>query len=148
MKKPVVLALLLLASGPAFAQSAASAPKFTANQTVEARVDQRIAQMKRQLAITPAQQQVWDAFAQTMRDNAASVDKAYKARTATIGTMSAPDNMRNFAQIEQARAQGVQTLAASFQTLYDTMSDSQKKTADAMFRRYGDRSGPRAQAPK
>jgi hypothetical protein len=62
--------------------------------------------------------------------------------------MSAPDNMRNFAQIEQARAQGVQNLAASFETLYGTFSEDQKKIADAMFRHYEDRATAPRHAPK
>jgi hypothetical protein len=58
------------------------------------------------------------------------------------------DNMRNFAQIEQAWAQGVQTLATTFQTLYDTMSDNQKKAADAMFRHHCDHAAAHKQAPQ
>jgi protein CpxP len=77
-----------------------------------------------------------------------ATDDAYKQRSALLGTMSAPDNMRNFAEIEQARAQGVQKLAAAFQTLYDTMSDDQKKVADTMFRQYGAHHGGHKHAPK
>ena len=94
--------------------------------------------MHQTLKITPEQQPAWDAFAQTMRDNTTATEQAYKARRASITTMSAPDNMKNFAQIEQARSDGVQKLAAPFQTLYDGMSDAQKKTADEMFRQYGE----------
>jgi hypothetical protein len=56
--------------------------------------------------------------------------------------------MRNFAQIEQAWAQGVQTLAATFQTLYDTMSDNQTKAADAMFRHHCDHAAAHKQVPQ
>jgi protein CpxP len=147
-----MLATMLLATGQAFAQAPASstpapvtpaatspAPASEKGSEGGARVDQRITQMHQRLKITPAQETSWDAFTKVMRDNVAATEEAYKERRGTIATMSAPDNMRNFAQIEQARAQGVQSLAASFQTLYDGMSDDQKKTADAMFRNYEER---------
>jgi len=111
-------------------------------------VDQRITEMHQRLKITPAQEANWAAFAKVMRDNAAATEDAYKERRANIATMSAPDNMRDFAQIEQARAQGVQNLAASFQTLYDGMSDDQKKLADAMFRNYEAHRTIHKKAPK
>jgi periplasmic protein CpxP/Spy len=123
---------------PAHATRVATSPAAVPAKGLESgpRVDQRITEMHQRLKITPAQEANWAAFAKVMRDNAAATEDAYKERRANIATMSAPDNMRDFAQIEQARAQGVQNLAASFQTLYDGMSDDQKKLADAMFRNY------------
>ena len=166
MKTFAVLGMMLLATGPALAQTLvpsasvpaangsipdrpaakASATKPTNAMTVEARVNQRITQMHQRLKITPEQQPAWDVFAQAMRDNVTSIEQAYKGRRASVAAMSAPDNMRNFAQIEQNRAEGIQKLAASFQTLYDAMSDDQKKTADAMFSHYGDH-GPGQKKP-
>jgi protein CpxP len=148
-----LLATLLLAGGPVWAQAPAPAPSASSSNptngaTAEAQVDQRIGEMHRRLKITPEQQSAWNAFAQVMRDNVTTTDKAYKDRRASIATMSAPENMQNFAQIEQARAQGVQNLAASFQTLYGTMSDDQKHTADTLFRHYADRAEARKRAPK
>jgi periplasmic protein CpxP/Spy len=104
--------------------------------------------MHANLKITPAQEAAWDAFAQVMRDNVTATDQAYKQRSESLATMSAPDNMRNFAEIEQARAQGVQKLATTFQNLYDTLSDDQKKIADTMFRHYGNHRAGHKPAPK
>ena len=168
MKMFAVLGMMLLATGPALAQTlvppasmpaangsvpnrpAAKAPSVKAvdPMTVEARIDQRITQMHQRLKITAEQQPAWDGFAQAMRDNVTSIEQAYKGRRASVATMSAPDNMRNFAQIEQNRADGIQKLAASFQTLYDTMSDDQKKTADTMFSHYGDHGSRQTKASK
>ena len=50
--------------------------------------------------------------------------------------MSAVDNMQSYAQIEQQRAQDMQKLVPAFQTLYSSLSDQQKKTADQIFRNY------------
>ncbi len=158
VKKLALFAVMLLASGPVFAQTAPpppvtssphkAAPKAADGTSLELRVDKRITRLHQQLKITPDQETAWTAFAQVMRDNVTSIDKAYKDRSASLETMSAPDNMRNFAQIEQARADGVQKLATSFQTLYDALSDSQKKTADTLFRHYGDHGAARKHAPK
>jgi protein CpxP len=178
MKKFAMLGLVLLTAGSAFAQTPApattapgpaAAPPAAAPSTasppaagkavgakapaskaaaMDARIEQRIAQMHQRLKITPAQQPAWDAFAQVMRDNVTSMQQAYQERRASIATMSAPDNMRNFAQIEQTRTDGIQKLATSFQTLYDGMSDEQKKVADTMFRHYDDRGAKGRKAPK
>jgi periplasmic protein CpxP/Spy len=161
MKKFTMLVAMLLAAGPMLAQQpAAPAPKAAANAapngtpdagpdaTAEAQVNQRATQMRAQLKITQAQETAWDAFAQAMRDNVTSTDQAFKERTATLATMSAVDNMKNFAQIEQTRAQGVQNLATAFETLYGGLSDDQKKTADTLFRHYGEQRAARRHAPK
>ena len=153
MRTFALLATLVLAAGPVLAQAPAPAPNApssntTNGATAESQVDQRITQMHRRLKITSEQESVWSAFAQVMRDNVVTADKAYKDRRQSLATMSALQNMQNFAQIEQVRAQGVQNLSASFQTLYGTMSDDQKQTADALFRQYGDRAEARRRPPK
>jgi hypothetical protein len=137
MKTLALLIGMAVAAGPAVAQQVMPAPAPA--HASPSGLEQRIAQMHQRLKITPAQETAWDAFAQVMRTNAKSIDDAYQARATSIATMSAPDNMRNFAQIEATRAQDVQTLATSFQTLYDTFSDEQKKAADTMFRHVGDK---------
>lgn len=153
MRTFALLATLLLAGGPVWAQAPAPAPNApssntTNGATAESQVDQRIAQMHRRLKITPEQESAWNSFGQVMRDNVTTTEKAYKDRRASIATMSALENMQNFAHIEQVRAQGVQNLSTSFQTLYGTMSDDQKQTADALFRHYADRAEARKRAPK
>jgi periplasmic protein CpxP/Spy len=153
LRKFTTLAVLLLATAPAFAQAPAPAAPIApapkaADPGAEARVDQRIKQMHQRLKITPAQESAWDAFAQQMRKNVTSTVAAYNGRRASIATMSAVENMQNFAQIEQARTQGIQDLAGSFQALYGMLSDDQKQTADAMFRHYEDRAAPPRKAPK
>jgi hypothetical protein len=99
-------------------------------------VDRRIADLHARLHITPQQSQQWDQFAQVMRDNARGLDDMYKARASKISGMSAVDNMQSYADIEQHRAQDVEKLVPAFQTLYASLSDQQKKTADQLFRTY------------
>ena len=104
--------------------------------SIETMVDRRIADLHNRLRITPEQAQQWDQFALTMRDNARGMDELYQQRAEKMNSMSAVDNMQSYEQIEQQRAQDVQKLVPAFQTLYDALSDQQKKLADQMFRNY------------
>ena len=101
--------------------------------------------MRRQLQITAQQEQAWGAFAQAMRDNATATAQAYQDRAAHLQTMTAVENMHSFAQLEQTRAQGLESLATSFDALYGQLSDSQKHVADAMFRRQGEQAAAHRQ---
>jgi protein CpxP len=119
------------------AAGAAAAPRAKASarasMSPEQRVERHITQLHAQLRITPEQQTQWDQFAQVMRDNAKSMDQALQQRAAGFGTMNAVDDMQSYAQIAQQHAQDTQKLATAFQTLYASMSDDQKKNADAVF---------------
>ncbi len=142
MKKAfIVLACTLgltgaIATQGAYAQaSAASAPSATAPAAPHAaRVDERIAYLHKQLKITPAQETQWKAFADTMRQNGEQMDTLYQQRTQAPATQSALENMRQYAAIAQAHADGMQKLVAAFEPLYASMSDDQKKVADTAFR--------------
>jgi periplasmic protein CpxP/Spy len=105
-------------------------------ETIEGLVERRIADLHSRLHITPQQSQQWDQFAGVMRDNAKAMDAIYQQRAEKLTSMNAVDNMQSFAQIEQERAQDMQKLVPAFQTLYGSLSDQQKKTADQMFRNY------------
>jgi hypothetical protein len=169
---PVLLTALLISAAPALAQTETSpgaqpAPGTPTSQAEQkgaeqkgadhgarrtdryhATLDERIQAMHQRLHITPEQEGTWNGFAQVMRDNANAIEQDYRQRSETLNSMSAADNLRNYARIEQDRAQGVQRLSAAFDTLYGQLSDQQKKTADTMFRRYdmGDHHGRRAQS--
>ena len=170
---PLLLTTLLVAA-PAWAQTAgnpampnSSAPAATApsgtsekatphtnrsasarqpGETMQAAVDRRISELRSKLQITPQQSQQWDQFAQVMRDNAREMDEVYKQRAEKVGAMSAVDNMQSYAQIEQQRAQEAQKLVPAFQSLYTSLSDPQKKTADDLFRDNAARAHARHQA--
>ncbi len=154
-----LLATTLLFAAPAFAQTQSqtapdqsSIPSGTSQkatphgsraasarrpgETIESLVERRIADLHSRLHITPQQTQQWDQFAQVMRDNAKAMETIYQQRAEKLGSMTAVDNMQSYAQIEQERAQDMQKLVPAFQTLYGSLSDQQKKTADQMFRDY------------
>jgi len=97
-------------------------------------VDARIASLHKKLKITAAQEQQWQQVAQVMRDNAAQIEQMVKERDAKLKTMTAVDNLQTYSDVAQAHADGLKKLVPVFDTLYGSMSDAQKKTADAVFR--------------
>jgi len=132
------LAALLLAAAPvaALAQPRPPAPAVSpvsAQSEVQAATEQRISGLQAQLQITPAQTPQWTAFAQVMRDNAQSTDALFRQRAAGAQTMNAVANMKSYAQISRAYADGTDKLAASFDALYGTFSEPQKQAADTLF---------------
>lgn len=124
------------AGKPAAGQAAPNQTATGKPDPYRATLDQRIARMKQTLGITPAQQAAWNDFSGVMRQNADAIEHAYRNRSDHMKTMTASENLRDYASIEQDRAQGVQHLAASFDTLYGQLSDQQKQAADTMFRQY------------
>jgi periplasmic protein CpxP/Spy len=118
------------AASPAAAQPAPPAPS-AATQTA---VDQRIRALQSQLGITEAQMPLWTAFAQAMRDNAASTDALFTQRASAVASMSAVDNMHSYAQIARAYADNTEHLAAAFDSLYASLTETQRQAADTLFR--------------
>jgi ABC-type transporter Mla subunit MlaD len=146
-----VILAVLLAPSTGFAQSAAPlpptpapagpAPAATApsgspapSAATQAAIDQRIRTLQSQLGITEAEMPLWSAFAQAMRDNAAATDALFTQRAGAVAAMNAPDNMHSYAQIARAYADNTERLATAFDSLYASLSETQKQAADTMFR--------------
>lgn len=117
------------AGGPA---AAVTPPRAAAHSP--GAVEQRIQQLHTQLRISPQEQSQWDAFAQTMRQNADNMRDAIDQRGAQMGTMDAAQNMQSYAQLAQVHAQDMQQMASAFQTLYQGMTPEQRQNADQLFR--------------
>jgi protein CpxP len=113
--------------------AAASAPVSRAQKHADF-VEKRINDLHAQMKITSQQAPQWDAFAQTMRDNATKTDQAFRDRAHKLPSDSADDAMKSYAELAQLHADNMQKLAASFSALYATLSDEQKKIADPLFR--------------
>jgi periplasmic protein CpxP/Spy len=112
------------------AQPAPPAP----SAATQAAVDQRIRTLQSQLGVTEAQMPLWSAFAQAMRDNAASTDALFTQRASAVAAMSATDNMHSYAQIARTYADNTERLATAFDSLYASLSDTQKQATDTLFR--------------
>jgi periplasmic protein CpxP/Spy len=147
--KAVVPALISLAlfSGAAWAQTApasASSTSMSSSSTSAARakshaqrrmdnVEQQITTMHSQLNITDAQSKQWDAYAQTMRDNAQKTSDALRDRGQKMATMNADDIMKSYAELSQQHADQMQKLASAWSDLYAVLTPEQKQTADTLF---------------
>lgn len=123
---------------PAPAAPAASAPApGTAGQPVEgrgpaARVESRISQLRNELHITPAQEPQFTAFADVMRANAQTMQALFQHR-AQNRDVTAVGMLRWYGELAAAHAEAVNKLIPVFETLYQSLSDEQKKAADAAF---------------
>ncbi len=51
-----------------------------------------------------------------------------------VTSMSAVDNMRSYAQIARAYADNTERLATAFDSLYSSLTDTQRQAADTVFR--------------
>ncbi len=108
--------------------------EFSPGHNMAARVERRLTSLHAKLQITAAQAPQWNAFALVMRDNAQRMDKAFLGRIQAMPTMSAAQNMQSYADVAKEHARDMEKLAPTFLALYNTMSSSQKATADQMFR--------------
>jgi len=96
-------------------------------------VEEHIKDLHAKLKITAAEEPKWQEVADTMRENARDLDKAIDKRESTMGSATAVDDLKSYAEIAQAHANGVKKLASAFTGLYSMMSDEQKKEADEVF---------------
>lgn len=149
MKKTLVVLACALAANGVFAQAsapaAASAAAVSPAARHEARVEERIAYLHKQLKITPEQETQWKAFADAMREDGETMGKLFAQRVKGVESESALDNMRSYAELTQAHADGTKKLVAAFEPLYASFSAQQKQLADTTFREH--MSGPRHRAP-
>jgi len=143
MKKTLVMLASALAMSGAFAQTAApaSAPAMAAPADqasgaarYEQRVEQRIDYLHSQLKITPEQETQWKAFADVMRSNGQTMAGLFEQRMSNTAERSALEDMRQYAAITRAHADGTQKLLDTFEPLYNSFSPDQKKLADTTFR--------------
>ncbi len=152
MKKiSLTLAALFALSGSiaAHAQTPASAPAAAASSAAathaarhEARVEERIAYLHKQLKITSEQEAQWKPFADTMRDNGETMAQLYDQRMEEKSTATALDDVKQYAEIAQANADGAKKLVDSFGPLYDALSPAQKAIADKTFAQRWNHHGP------
>jgi protein CpxP len=138
----IVLATpLFAASGDSMTStkpSAASAKQEMAATSPEDRgiasVEARIRDLHSRLHITEAQKAQWDNLAKVMRENAQAMVDLKKQRAADAKSMTAVDVVKSYSEVIQAHEDGMKKFVPAFEDLYNSLSDSQKKIADSMFR--------------
>jgi len=144
----LLLAAITAFGGAAWAQGAtagdpAAAPAQAARPEPGsmAQVERHIAGLQRRLKIAPAQQPQWDAFTAIMRQNATHMETMQRDRAARVTAMTAPEDMRSYAEVARAHAEDLQRLVPAFDTLYAAMTPEQKTVADRTFHEFQGRGG-------
>ena len=118
----------------ALAQAAATPASATAADMKGETVEQRITTLHAELKITPAEEAQWNNVAQAMRENASAMEKLVAAnRTTPPQSMTAVQDLQSYQKFAQAHVDGLKNLTSAFSSLYDSMSDPQKKNADQVF---------------
>jgi len=134
-------ALLLLSAVAAPAYVLADMDKTESSAAMDDRVEARIKELHSKLGITADQEAKWKDVTEVMRDNAATVRPMIEARMHNESTRSAIDDLKSYAKIADAHADGIKKFASAFEPLYDSMPEAQKKIADALFRKHGHEGG-------
>jgi periplasmic protein CpxP/Spy len=101
-------------------------------------VDERIAQLHRELKITAAQDQAWQAVAEAMKSNAQDMQNLIEeTRTQSPRERrNALEDLQIYQKFAQAHVDGLQKLTTAFATLYNGMTPEQKANADKVFRNF------------
>lgn len=101
-------------------------------------IEGRIAYLKTELKITDAQQPLFDAVANVMRDNATAMREAFRGmRGDRNQPATALARLETRAKFAQLRAEGEAKMLAAFRPLYQAMSPDQQKAADEMLGHHG-----------
>jgi periplasmic protein CpxP/Spy len=108
-----------------------AAPKVRVASTD--RIEGRIADLHKELRITPDQEALWSDLAQVMRANGDKMRDEVAERSAKLKTMNAVDDLRSYQMIADEHADGLKRLIPAFEALYAKMTPTQQKNADHVF---------------
>jgi hypothetical protein len=96
----------------------------------------RIAELRKRLEITPAEETLWNTVAKIMRDNAATFRANVPDRSKVPDTSTAVEDLKAFQIIADEHANGLRQLIPAFEALYASMPPAQQKRADQVFRKH------------
>jgi len=134
------------APAPAAPDAASPAPQ-AAGQPAQsagpvAHVEIRIAELHDQFHITAAQEPQFKAYAEVMRSNAQAMQALFQERAQSPDT-TAISQLHWYARLTTAHGEALTKLVPVFDTLYQSLSDQQKKAADKVFAQLRQRRSPR-----
>ena len=144
IRKPLIPAAVLAAAlssaglatvTPHAAHAQAAAPAAPAPRPMRpSHIDGRLAFLKAELKITPAQEPQWDRVAQALRQNDQERREAFEQMRANRDQPhNALQHLEMRARLSAQRAQQTDRFLAAFRPLYDSLSDVQKKSADDLM---------------
>lgn len=93
-------------------------------------IEGRLAFLKAEIRITPAQEAQWTKFADVVR---ATARNAAAGHSAGAKPATAPERMGNYEKHLVARLETVRAVKAAFDPLYSSLTDEQKKIADELL---------------
>lgn len=96
-------------------------------------IDGRIAFLKTELKITPAQEAQWQQVATAMRDNAKALDQEITATRQNRGSMDAVQRIELREQFAKVRADNEARLLTAFKPLYASLSPEQQQIANQLL---------------
>jgi hypothetical protein len=114
------------------ADNLTAADKVKAEKPID-HAEVRIKELHDKLHITSDQEASFGKLADVMRDNAKQMSGAIEKREAAEKTATALDDLKAYQAIAEAHADGLKSLVPAFESLYSSLSDGQKKEADALF---------------
>jgi LTXXQ motif family protein len=105
-------------------------------------IEGRLAFLKTELHITPAQEPQWNKVAQVMRQDSTERRQAFEQmRNDRSAQPNALRWLETRTRMSQMRAQQSERFLAAFRPLYDSMSDAQKQAANDLLAPHGHRFG-------
>jgi hypothetical protein len=98
-------------------------------------VEGRLAFLKTELKITPAQQPQWDKFADAFRSVAKNAQGMMQQmmQGGVAKSTKAPDVFARYETMLMARLDAVRSMKSAFVPLYESLNDDQKKSADELM---------------
>ena len=95
-------------------------------------IDGRIAFLKAELKITPAQETEWQQVAGAMRENAKTLDQTITTARQNRTTIDAVQRLESREQFAKVRADNDARLLAAFKPLYASLSPEQQQMANQL----------------
>ncbi|MDA8427714.1 MAG: Spy/CpxP family protein refolding chaperone [Geobacteraceae bacterium] len=126
--------IFLVNANPSFAASGKKKSPAVARTSAVQQTEARIVELQGALKITEEQKPLWSNLTLVMRDNAKNMDALIKDRSESIRAMNAVERLKFHSQIMETRLEQLKKFIPPFETLYNSMSNDQKKATDTLFR--------------
>jgi protein CpxP len=117
-----------------FAAAAKKTAPAVARISAVDHTETRIKELQAALKITKAQEELWISLTQVMRENAKAIDALTKERAENAKSMNAVEYMKFHSKINEVQLEQAKKFIPPFEALYASMSDTQKKSTDTIFR--------------
>jgi hypothetical protein len=125
-------ALAQNAPAPATSETATAPMHHHARMLPSQLVDGRIAFLKAELKITPAQETQWQQVATAMHQNATALDQVMGNARQQSGSMDAVQRLALREQFAKVRADNDARLLTAFKPLYASLSPEQQQMANTL----------------